>query len=341
MINVMWGLRNMLQFRNFFAVSLIASGFVAAVASANTASDRVMKCLFVSSYSKGYDWSDGVERGLRSALKDRCELRQFDMDTKRFKSEEEKQKRALEAKGMIESWHPDIVITADDSAVKYLIERYYRDADIPFVFSGVNWTVEGYGLPYKNVTGMIEVAPIEPMFEWAEEVSSGIRRAFYLGANTLTERKNLKHFQDASKRFGIELEFSLAETMEDWMAAYRKAQKHDLVIMGSNAGINDWDPKQVRSFIRDTARRLSVTNHEWMMPYTMIGITKVPEEQGEWAGKTALKILGGMLPSEIPIVANSRRDIWVNPEILSAAEIRLPSGLMRKAKRVTGLASES
>ncbi len=320
---------------------IAVAGFLAVVTPGDMAVGREAKCLFVSSYHKGYAWSDGVERGLRAALEGRCELRQFDMDTKRLKSEAEKQQQALEAKGMIESWDPDIVITADDNAAKYLIQRYYRDAETPFVFSGVNWTVEAYGFPYRNVTGMIEIAPIEPTFERAEEVSPNIRSAFYLGADTLTEKKNLKRFQEASARRGVKLEYVLAGTMKDWMAAYQKAQAHDLIIMGSNAGINDWDRDEVRAFVGAAAKRLSVTNHYWMMPYTMVGITKVAEEHGEWAGRTALKILGGMQPGEIPIVANSRRDIWINPEVLSAADISLPRGLMRKAKRVTGFASKS
>lgn len=335
----------MQQFKAPFAVGLAAAGFLAfasfAQNAANSAANSDAKCLFVSSYHQGYAWSDGVERGLRAALEGRCDLRQFDMDTKRLKSEAEKQQMALEAKSMIESWRPDIVITADDNAAKYLIQRYYRDAETPFVFSGVNWTVEAYGFPYSNVTGMIEVAPIEPMFERAEEVSPGIRRVFYLGADTLTEEKNLKRFQEISERRGLELEFALAGTMKEWMEAYRRAQTADLVIMGSNAGINDWDAGAVHAFVGGVAKRLSVTNHYWMMPYTMVGITKVAEEHGEWAGKTALKILGGMQPGEIPIVANSRRDIWINPEILSAAGINLPQGLMRKAKRVSDFASKS
>ncbi|MFM1892820.1 MAG: hypothetical protein RLZ44_1897, partial [Pseudomonadota bacterium] len=41
------------------------------------------RCLYISSYHQGYAWSDGVERGLRQGLEGQCELRQFDMDTKR------------------------------------------------------------------------------------------------------------------------------------------------------------------------------------------------------------------------------------------------------------------
>jgi len=63
------------------------------------------------------------------------------MDTKRRKTEQDKMAAALEAKALIESWQPDIVITADDNAAKFLVQPFYRDKDLPFVFCGINWTV--------------------------------------------------------------------------------------------------------------------------------------------------------------------------------------------------------
>ena len=67
------------------------------------------------------------------------------------------------------------------------------------------------------------------------------------------------------------------------------------------------------------------------------GVTKVAQEQGQWAALTALRILDGMPVSEIPIVSNSRRDIWVNTDIIENAGMDLPGELVRKAKRVNGL----
>ena len=55
------------------------------------------KCLFISSHHQGYAWSDGVERGLRATLDGKCELKQFNMDTKRHKDEASIQKAAQEA----------------------------------------------------------------------------------------------------------------------------------------------------------------------------------------------------------------------------------------------------
>jgi ABC-type uncharacterized transport system substrate-binding protein len=292
------------------------------------------KCLFVSSYNQGYAWSDGVERGLRAVLAGKCEYRQFDMDTKRRKSDKEKKESALEAKAIIESWKPDIVITADDNAAKYLIKPFYKDHGTPFVFCGVNWTAKEYGFPYSNVTGMIEVAPIVPMLVRAIDIVPNLRRAFYVGANTLTEKKNLERFKEASVKLGFKLEWALVDTTEQWVKAYSRAQNTDLAIIGSNAGIADWDADRAQSGVLGLTRKLSVTNHEWMMPYAIVGVTKMPEEHGEWAGKAALAILGGVSPTAIPIVPNNRRDIWVNQRIIDAAQLALPNNMMRKAKKV-------
>ena len=77
------------------------------------------------------------------------------MDTKRHSSAPAKKKSALAAKAVIDSWKPDVVITADDNAVKYLIGPYYKNKKLPFVFCGLNWTAAEYGLPYTNATGML------------------------------------------------------------------------------------------------------------------------------------------------------------------------------------------
>lgn len=295
---------------------------------------QAAKCLYISSYHQGYKWSDGVERGVRATIGSQCELRQFDMDTKRNKDEGYIRQKALEAKNLIDKWQPDVVITADDNAAKYIIKPFYKDHTVPFVFCGINWTVKEYGFPYQNVTGMIEIAPIEPLLEKAEVYVKSPQTAFYIGADTLTERKNLKRFQEAAERRGIQLDYRLSGSTEAWLAAFDEAQKRDFIILGSNSGINDWNRERILDRLKDTARRVILTNHGWMMPYAMLGLTKVPEEHGEWAAQTALLILRGVSPSSVPIVPNRKWDIWVNPTLLEAAGIKLPKALVQKGKKV-------
>ncbi|MEN8178559.1 MAG: ABC transporter substrate binding protein [Pseudomonadota bacterium] len=292
------------------------------------------KCLFISSYHQGYAWSDGVERGLRSVLEGKCDLKQYDMDTKRHKGLEYKQAKGLEAKELIDSWQPDVVVTADDNAAKYVIQMHYKDTATPFVFCGINWTVKEYGFPYSNVTGMIEIAPIEPLLDKVRALLPNYERAIYIGANTHTETKNLARFEKAAVKNRIQLDSRLVDTAEEWLVAYRDAQKYDFIIMGSNSGIKGWDQELIVTAILPETRRLSITSHGWMMPYTMLGYTKVPEEQGEWAGMAALDILGGVKPSEIVVVPNRKWDIWTNNSLLDAGRIALPKNLLTKSKKI-------
>ena len=70
----------------------------------------------------------------------------------------------------------------------------------------------------------------------------------------------------------------------------------------------------------------------WMMPYAMFGMTKVPEEQGEWAGKVAIETLKGTKPSDIPIIPNRNFNIIVNNTLLDYAQIKLPEFIKLKAQ---------
>jgi len=318
----------------FRVLTALTLGFACIAGAPIVAATSAYKCLFISSYHRGYEWSDGVERGLRSVLESKCELRQLDMDAKRRQDEEHLRRISLEAKSLIESWRPDVVIAADDHAAKYLIQPYFKDSRVPFVFCGINWTADEYGFPYSNVTGMVEVAPVKPMLRKAAAVAGG-DRGFYLGASTLTEIKNLARVEAGAAELGIRLENYLAPTMADWLSAFRRAQSYDFIVLGSNSGINDWDADRVSVEVGTISTKLTVTNHGWMMPFAMFGMTKVPEEHGEWGAKTALAILDGASPADIPIVANSRWDLWANQRLLASAGIELPRELRRKAKRIS------
>ncbi|HEB57818.1 MAG TPA: hypothetical protein ENJ01_01200 [Gammaproteobacteria bacterium] len=282
------------------------------------------RCLLVMSYHQGYAWNDGVERGVRNVIGEQCELRVFYMDTKRNKDADFARQKALEAKAIIETWKPDVVIATDDNASRYLVQPWYRDADTPFVFAAVNWTAKKYGYPYRNVTGMIEVAPIIPMLRTVSHVLPIHRHALYLGADTFTEQKNYQRFKDIYGQQGIQVDALFASTLAQWQQHYLKGQDYDFIILGSNAGINDWNAAEAARFALENAKVLTVSNHHWMSPYAMYSITKIPEEQGEWAAEIALAITRGMDPARIPIVPNRKWKIYINEGLARRAGISLP-----------------
>ena len=290
-------------------------------------------CVFVSSYHRGYSWSDRLENGLRERVGERCRIVRYDLDSKRRKDPADIERAAGRALEGIRRLDADVVLTADDNAIKYLVRPHLADGPVPVVFSGVNWTVEEYGLPTPSVTGIVEVAPIGPMIRQATGVVPAARRAVYVGASTLTETKNFERIRASARRAGIELEPLYASDLDGWRLALELAQDADFVVIGSFSGIAGWDAAAAAEHALAVTRRPSFTNHDWMMPFAAVGYTKIPEEHGEWAGACALAILDGLSPADIPLVTNRKWDTWVNEDLVRASGARLPATLLHGAKR--------
>ncbi len=292
------------------------------------------KCLYVSSYHYGYEWNDGIERGIETALGGKCELDKYYMDTKRNKDKAFYKQSALAAKKHIEETKPDIIIACDDNASKYLVMPYYKDADLPIVFCGINWSVKQYAYPYSNVTGIIEISPIKPMMKIVTTALKGVTHGVYLGPDVISQQKEFELNRGVYDKAGIKIEPLFVKTMAEWESAYIKAQQAEFIIIGNNGGINDWDDKRALEIVLSQTARLTVTNYDWMSKYAMLAMTKLAEEQGEWAAQVALTILEGEQPSNIPIVTNRRWNIFVNPTLLDKSAIKLPPHIMQKAIKI-------
>lgn len=291
------------------------------------------KCVYVSSYHKGYAWSDGIERALRKELKGQCDLVQFNMDSKRNRDELYKIQKSQEIAKKIKQIKPDVLITSDDNAAKYLIVPFFRGGNIPVVFCGINWTVEEYGFPASNVTGMIEVAPVRPMMEWARKLTRQGENGLYIGENTFTEAKNLKQVIKVATDMGMNIGSELVDTMEDWQQAFAKAPDVDFIIVGNASGISDWDSTVAKEFVRKSVNKLTLTNYDWMMPVAMLGFVEIPEEHGSWAARTAVAIQGGLPIQRIPIIASRKWDVYENPRLLKLSGIKISETLRARAKK--------
>ena len=65
--------------------------------------------------------------------------------------------------------------------------------------------------------------------------------------------------------------------------------------------------------------------------YTLISYAKSGEEHGEWTAKTALRILGGESPGDIPIVRNKKAKIVLNMRLAKKLGIVFPIELIEMA----------
>ncbi len=306
---------------------------IALLALTQTASAR--SCLFLASYHKGYEWQDGIEEGLRSTLGNRCTIEAFYLDTKRNTDEDYAKSTAKKAKQLIDSMQPDVVIASDDNASRYVIEPYYRESDIPFVFCGVNWSAEKYDFPYPNVTGMLEIISIDPLLKVIQTVLPDASSGIFIGGDVPSTRSNYERYKKSFLSRGIAVRDGMVKTFEEWKEKLSDAQETaDFIILANKAGIVDWDQEAAIAHVQQNTRRLTVGHHEFMVNLNMFSMTKIPREQGEWAAKVAIKILEGSKPSEIPIVANRRWNIYANTGLLKKAGIQLPPNILRKAVKV-------
>ncbi len=290
------------------------------------------KVLLVDSYHEGYAWSDGTIRGVKTALKGKgLHLKVVHMDTKRNKDKAFKQEAARKVKAEIEAFKPDVVIAADDNANKYLVSKYYKDANLPFVFCGLNWDASVYGLPYSNATGMVEVSPVMELLDQLKIYAKGNRVGF-VAADVLTMRKEEANYK---RIFNLDPVTKFTKTMDEWKKAIIDVQGQvDTLLIGNSAGIGDWNDDEAMQFLLSNTKVPSGTVHDHMAKYAMLGFTKIPEEQGFYAANTALKILDGVSPATIPVVKNKEGRLTINISFAKAIGAQVPYEIISSANEV-------
>ncbi|MCU7934217.1 MAG: hypothetical protein KZQ99_04970 [Candidatus Thiodiazotropha sp. (ex Dulcina madagascariensis)] len=291
------------------------------------------KLLYLSSYHLDVAWSGGVHNGLLKALEGSgVELRKFFMGAKRNQSEGHLRNKALEAKRLIETFAPEVVVTTDDAAAKYIIAAYYKDSKLPFVFTGVNWNAAPYGLPTDNVTGIVEVEMIQLLYKQLKRYAKGPRLG-WLSENSLSQRKNIEHHQ---KLFGIDYDkVYFVETFDDWKEAFLALQEEvDMLVLEAPHAIRDWNLDEAIAFAREHTWILTGGLTENVMPYAVMGYVRLPEEHGEWAARSALRILDGTPPNEIPLAQNIKGRLILNRRLLEHLGLVVDRALYRMAEIV-------
>jgi ABC-type uncharacterized transport system substrate-binding protein len=300
------------------------------------------KVLYIDSYHRGYEWSDGVTNGILLTFKaklnendtvdnsmSKVDLKIFRMDSKRNTSEGFKKAAALEAKDLIESWKPDVVITSDDNAFKYLIMPYYKDADMPIVFCGLNWDASVYDAPYSNTTGMVEVSLVKELMEQLSLYSHG-NRIGWLSGNVATSRKEAMYYKSL---LNLHMTEKYVNNFQDWKKTYIDMQQNfDVLILYNNAGINGWNEAEAVELVRTHTVIPVGSTLNWMTKYSLLAYAKIPEEQGEWVAKATIEILNGKSPSDIPVVRNKKAKIYLNMEVAKKLGIVFPMDLINEAE---------
>ena len=288
------------------------------------------RILWIDSYDEDYLWSNGIQRGIEQTLEGTgMELVIHRMDTKRNQDEAFKQNAGREAFEIVQQTNPDIIIATDDNAQKYLVVPHLMNSGIPIVFAGVNWDASMYGYPTENITGMIEVKYMDDLYEEMKKYAKGDRLALISGdtfsAKKVSDFANEQFFDGAMK-------IVLVSTYDQFKEEFVQLQDDaDMIIFENYSEMKGWDMDDAKEFVRDNSSIIIGATIDYMAPYATITIGGIPEEQGQWATQTALEIIKGTPPSDIPIVANHEKEIILNMDIAEHSGIVFSESLQNRA----------
>lgn len=254
------------------------------------------------------------------------------MDTKRNPYEEFARNAAIKARDRILKVEPDLIITFDDNAFKYLIMPYFRDSIYPVIFGGIEWDVSVYNAPYSNTTGILSVELVEQLLEYLKKYAKGTETAWLAFRNTTSEQV----YRAYNEILQLDISPFYVENFEDWKKTFLEIQKNYniLLLNGSLNDMSDWDDDAARVFILDNIRIPvgTVNNLEKM---TVVQLSRHGYEIGEWVGRTALKILDGGKVSQIPVTRTTEGVLHLNLDLAEKLDIEFSPELLKIAEIVT------
>ncbi|MBI9099748.1 MAG: hypothetical protein JEY91_14810 [Spirochaetaceae bacterium] len=291
------------------------------------------RVLLINSYHQDYFWTAGITEAIEATLNSEdspfvIDLEIIYMDTKRHPSEDFIRERVIEINSFIKEWSPDLVMTSDDNAARYLIVPHLIDTSLPVVFCGVNWDASEYGFPASNVTGMVEVQLIDQIVNTLAQYSNGNRIAFLKG-DDFSARKEAAFFEE---RFDLDLIQRFVKDFDEWQVQYERLQDEaDILLLGNTASISDWDKDRALVLVHKVTKIPSGNWDESMAEFNLVTFATKAEEQGEWVANRALEILSGMDPKDIPIVENEKAKIFLNMNLAKKLGIVFPIDLIDQA----------
>lgn len=236
--------------------------------------------LVINSYHADYPWVVSHNRALREKLEDRVNLVFFCMDTKRT-PEEEHQGQAEHAMTMYETVKPQLVVLADDNALRYL-GNHIASRGTPVIYLGVNDNPRRYLDDTTNITGVLERPLLKRSIVFLKDIMKDIHKCLLLFDNSTTSHALVEvvfHGRKSVSFAETETDITLATTFAQWEKAVRNARDdgYNAIILGLYQSLKDEDGKHIPA---TTVARWTSANS----PVPMFCFGTLPSARGwRWA----------------------------------------------------------
>ncbi len=325
----------------FMSIVLVAL-FLGALTSSAMAAGKV---LVVQSYHQGYAWVDDIDTGINRALASAgYEVKTFYMDTKRKTGEEWKVQSGQDAMAMVESFKPDVVITADDNAQKYFAQSLAGKPGAPqVVFCGVNADPADYGFPAANVTGIIERPHFAQTIGMYQKINPAAKKLVMISDDSITSENTIKFCKMQDTPVPV-ASYQHPTTWEQWQKAVADAGKNaDAIVLfnyhtvkQSADDAQSMAPKQVMDWTISNSKVPVISLLTFgVQDGALCGIAEDGREHGYLAGNLAKEIIGSSKKAgEFPITRTQRGLVMINLKTAEMLKIKVPYAMIKAAKVV-------
>ena len=297
------------------------------------------KLLVIYSYHPEYEWCRQEKMGIDNVFSDHnIIIESFYMDTKRKTSKTWEKNITDEALLKIKSFKPDLVIVCDDNACR-LVAKQFINKKLPFVFTGINEDPKLYGMPSKNITGVIERKLIPGTIDLLKKLDPSVETIAIITDNSPTSQATVSRF--TKENFPVELyEVFQTNDYDEWKKYVKKIQT-EVDALGiymyftlEKAGSEELVPHtQVLNWTLENNTLPTFSFEEFSVQGGVLcGDTQSGYEQGKEAALMAKEILAGVKPSELPIVMPKKGILIINEKTAQKLEIVIPEELKQKAK---------
>lgn len=280
--------------------------------------DMRKRVLILHSYNNDYTWVNQINQGIDRVMSDsrpKIVMKEHYMDLKNHQDEQFRIQAEKQTLQLIIEWCPDVIIISDDIGQKLIGSKFVNDPHISIVFCGVNGTVTKYGYDgADNITGIFERKPLV-----------AIKETLIMMADTLKipDKKGVVVFvADTSESVTEELPQFLnfdwkpldfrtpvrANSFTEWKEKIKEVNEYaDLILVSDYREFKKPDgtkeiiePSAIIKWTEQNSKApilgMSLIN---VFDGGMVSVFNSGYEQGEVAGKMALKIINGTKAGDI------------------------------------------
>ncbi len=317
-------------------INLLLISMVFYVKPLEAKQDARYKIFAVMSYHAEYQWQQQLKDGIEAVLGNICDVRYFDLDTKRNPAEGHK--KAEEAYAVYKTWQPDGVIAADDNAQSMFVVPYLKDkVSTPVIFCGVNADPQKYGYPAVNVSGILERHHLRESLMLVKQMVPSIKKIGIIAANSPSNIGMINTIKKELHSYPVQsLEYRVADSLVEAVEMTKGLRNltDALHIMGIEGLVDDKDKRlsaaESLPVIAETYNKptIGVVRYE-VEAGALCAVIHQGQEQGGTAARMLLDAMHGKPISKLPITRNRHGQSIINVTVLKKLNISPSSSILK------------